>query len=71
MGISVNYAKYFLPLLLAVFKKDYHHVTTHINTDQSRNIFMKLLKNEIDIAIHRKHRSALGILTALWSYLDI
>ena len=52
-GISVNYAKYFLPSLLAVFRKDYPHVTTHINTDQSRNIFMKLLNNDIDIAIVR------------------
>lgn len=52
-GISVNYAKYFLPSLLAEFKKDYPHVMTYINTDQSRNIFMKLLKNEFDIAIVR------------------
>ena len=52
-GISVNYAKYFLPSLLAVFRKDYPHVTAHITTDHSRNIFMKLLKNELNLAVVR------------------
>ena len=52
-GISVNYARYILPDILAGLRKDYPHVTTHITTGHSRNIFMKLLNNELDIEIVR------------------
>ena len=52
-GISVNYARYILPDLLCVFGKEHPEVTVHINTDQSRNIFVRLVNREIDIAIVR------------------
>ena len=52
-GISVNYARYVLPDLLSVFGKNYPDVTVHINTDQSRNIFIRLMNREIDVAIVR------------------
>ena len=52
-GISVNYARYILPDILASFRKDYPHVITHISIDQSRNIFTRLLKGEFDLAVVR------------------
>ena len=53
IGVSVNYARYTLPDVLARFRKEYPKVTIHIDTDQSRKLFLKIMNNEINIAIVR------------------
>lgn len=53
IGISINYARYTLPDILAKFRKHYPKVTIHINTDQSRSLFLKIMNNKINIAIVR------------------
>lgn len=53
IGVSINYARYTLPDILAKFRKNYPNVTIHINTDQSRSLFLKIMNNEINTAIVR------------------
>lgn len=53
IGVSINYARYTLPDILAKFRKDYPKVTIHIITDQSRSLFLRIMNNEINIAIVR------------------
>lgn len=52
-GISINYALFRLPDLLAAYRKKYPHVNTCITTDQSRKLYLELLEGSIDVAILR------------------
>lgn len=52
-GVSINYALYRFPKLLAEYRKQFPHVNTHIITDQSRKIYLQLSEGDIDIAIIR------------------
>jgi len=52
-GVSINYALYSLPDLLASYRRKYPHVDTHITTDQSRNLYLQLQNGTIDVAILR------------------
>lgn len=52
-GVSINYALYRLPALLASYRKQYPQVNAHITTDQSRNLYLKVLDGSIDVAILR------------------
>lgn len=52
-GISINYAQYHLPDLLMEFRRHYPHVVTHIITDQSRNLYTKIMDGTVDVAIIR------------------
>lgn len=53
IGVSINYARYTLPDILAKFRKNYPKVTIHITTDQSRSLFLKIMNNEINTAVIR------------------
>jgi DNA-binding transcriptional LysR family regulator len=52
-GVSINYALYTLPDVLAAYRKKYPHVNTHITTDQSRKLYLKIVDGTIDVAILR------------------
>jgi len=52
-GISVNYALYQFPAVLADYRRQYPHVNTHITTDHSRKLYDQLLAGTIDIAVIR------------------
>lgn len=52
-GVSINYALYRLPDLLASYREKYPHVDAHITTDQSRNLYLQLENGVIDVAILR------------------
>lgn len=52
-GISINYALYCLPDILAAYREKYPHVNTYITTDQSRKLYLQLLDGSIDVAILR------------------
>lgn len=52
-GISINYSQYNLPQILSEYKKKFPNVTTHITTEYSRNIFLKIMNSEIDVAVVR------------------
>ena len=52
-GISINYALYKLPDILAQYRQKYPLVTTHISSDQSRNLYLQVTKGQIDLAIIR------------------
>ena len=52
-GISINYSQYNLPQILSEYKKKFPNVTTHITTEYSRNIFLKIMNGEIDVAVVR------------------
>lgn len=52
-GISINYSQYNLPQILSEYKKKFPNVTTHITTEYSRNIFLKIANGEVDIAVVR------------------
>lgn len=53
VGVSINYARYNLPDVLVSFRREYPRVNLNIHTNQSRNLFLKIMNNEIDIAIIR------------------
>lgn len=53
VGVSINYALYQLPELLASYHEKYPHVTMQISTDQSRNLYQQLVSGKIDAAIIR------------------
>lgn len=53
LGVSINYAHYSLPSVLASYSEKYPHVKTHVSTEQSRNIYLKALNGDIDVAIIR------------------
>lgn len=52
-GVSINYALYKLPDILATYRQKYPHVTTHISSDQSRNLYLQVTKGLIDLAVIR------------------
>lgn len=52
-GISINYALYTLPDMLVLYRQKYPQVNTHIITDQSRNIYNRLVNGEVDVAVVR------------------
>ena len=52
-GVSINYALYQLPELLADYHRKYPHVTTRISTDQSRNLYQQISSGKIDVAVIR------------------
>ena len=52
-GISINYSQYNLPQILSEYKKKFPKVITHITTEYSRNIFLKIMNGEIDVAVVR------------------
>jgi len=52
-GISINYALYCLPDLLASYRKKHPHVNMQITTDQSRKLYIQLQHGIIDVAILR------------------
>lgn len=52
-GISINYAQYTLPDLLAAYRRHFPHVNTHIVTDQSRKLYQLLSEGSIDVAVIR------------------
>jgi DNA-binding transcriptional LysR family regulator len=52
-GVSINYALYRLPDFLVSYREKYPHVNTCITTDQSRNLYLQLQNNVIDVAILR------------------
>lgn len=52
-GISINYSQYNLPDILTVYKRKFPYVDMHITSEYSRNIYMKIMNNEIDVAIVR------------------
>ncbi len=53
VGVSINYALYQLPELLASYHQKYPHVTTRISTDQSRNLYQQIVNGKIDAAVIR------------------
>lgn len=52
-GVSINYALYRFPDILAMYRKKYPHVNTHIVTDHSRNLYLQALDGVLDVAIIR------------------
>ena len=52
-GVSVNYALYRLPDVLASYHKKYPDVRMHIKTGQSRDLYKNLSDGSIDIAVLR------------------
>lgn len=52
-GISINYALYTLPDILVLYRQKYPQVNTHIVTDQSRNIYNRLVNGQVDVAVVR------------------
>lgn len=52
-GVSINFAHYTLPDILAEYRKEYPHVNTHITTGQSRHLYMLMMNGQLDIAIIR------------------
>ncbi len=53
VGVSINYALYQLPELLASYHQKYPLVTTRISTDQSRNLYQQIVNGKIDAAVIR------------------
>lgn len=53
VGVSINYALYHLPEMLAQYRKKYPHVTTNIKSEHNRYLFLQLLEGELDLAILR------------------
>lgn len=52
-GFSINFAQYKLPDLLRLFTTEHPHVKLHVMTDQSRNIYARLVRGEVDVAVVR------------------
>ena len=52
-GISVNFAKYRLPDILADFHSRYPKVHLHITTGQSRNLYRQMQDGSLDVAVLR------------------
>lgn len=52
-GVSINYALYALPDVLADYCHRYPHVNTHVTTDQSRKLYLQMINGTIDVAILR------------------
>lgn len=52
-GISINYALYRFPDILAIYRNKYPHVNTHIVTGHSRKLYLQILDGTLDVAIIR------------------
>lgn len=52
-GVSINYALFRLPQVLAAYLEAYPNVNTHIITDHSKNLYLQLMEGTVDIAILR------------------
>lgn len=52
-GVSINYALYRFPDILAMYRNRYPHVNTHIVTDHSRKLYLQILDGALDVAIIR------------------
>lgn len=52
-GISLNFAQYKLPDILAVYHQKYPKVNLQITTGQSRNLYRQMLDGSIDLAVLR------------------
>lgn len=52
-GISINYALYRLPDVMAAYHKAYPKVKLQITTDQSRNLYRKMMEGSLDMAVIR------------------
>lgn len=52
-GISINFAQYTLPDILADYHKKYPKVNLHITTGQSRHLYRQMLDGSLDIAVLR------------------
>lgn len=53
LGVSINFAHFFLARTLQALKELYPRITPHINTNQSRFIYHALWHHQIDAAIVR------------------
>lgn len=53
VGVSINYALYHLPEMLAKYRADHPRVITNIKSEHSRYLFLQLLEGELDLAILR------------------
>jgi len=51
LGVSSNYAAYRLPALLKQFQQSHPGIRVHVMSGFSEQIFQKLLRNEIDMAL--------------------
>ena len=52
-GISINYAAYHLPAILAAYRRACPQVNANIKTDYNRHLFLQLLDGSLDVAIIR------------------
>ena len=52
-GISINYARYRLPDVLADYHGSYPKVKLHITTGQSRHLYRQMMDGTLDIAVLR------------------
>lgn len=52
-GISVNFAQYKLPDILADYHQKYPKVNLHITTGQSRHLYRQMLDGSLDVAVLR------------------
>ncbi|WP_010165915.1 LysR family transcriptional regulator [Candidatus Epulonipiscium viviparus] len=53
IGVAINYPKYHLSSILTSYYQQYPHVNTHITTDQSRTLYLRMLDSSLDAAIIR------------------
>ena len=52
-GISINFAHYRLPDMLALYHREYPQVRLHISTGQSRDIYRQMTEGNLDMAVIR------------------
>ena len=52
-GISINFAQYILPDILADYHKKYPKVSLNITTGQSRHLYRQMLDGSLDVAVLR------------------
>lgn len=52
-GISINFARYVLPDILADYHLKYPKVSLHITTGQSRHLYRQMMDGSLDIAVLR------------------
>ena len=52
-GISINYALYRLPDIMAQYHRMYPKVRLHITTGQSRHLYQQMMEGRLDVAVIR------------------
>ncbi|VTS44600.1 LysR family transcriptional regulator [Streptococcus porcinus] len=52
-GVSINYAQYAFPEILAHYRQQFPHVNIQIKTNYSRKVYQDLVLGKIDVAIVR------------------